>query len=144
MQKFKEYKESKKPVRFILTREDEMSSGSENMLVSFEDYSITENGGAVGDYTVELRLKEYRQIMSQVIEPTGEVSDDGVAEAVAIEQRPAKETAKEYTVKSGDTLWAIAKRELNDGSRYKEIAELNNISNPNLIYPGQVFKLPES
>lgn len=35
-----------------------------------------------------------------------------------------------------------SQKELGDGTRYKEIAKLNNISNPNKIYPGQVFRLP--
>lgn len=42
----------------------------------------------------------------------------------------------EYTVKSGDTLSAIAKRY---GTTYQKIAKDNGIKNPNLIYPGQVF-----
>ena len=44
-----------------------------------------------------------------------------------------------YTVRKGDTLWGIAKRYLGNGALYPKIAAWNNISNPNLIYPGQVF-----
>ena len=44
-----------------------------------------------------------------------------------------------YTVQRGDTLWAIARRY---GTTAEEIAEINNISNPNLIYPGQQLKIP--
>lgn len=51
-------------------------------------------------------------------------------------------SVRTYTVKSGDTLSAIALRLLGSASRYPEIADLNDISNPNLIYPGQVFKIP--
>ena len=39
-----------------------------------------------------------------------------------------------YTVKSGDTLSSIAKRY---NTTYQKIANDNNISNPNLIYPNQ-------
>ena len=39
-----------------------------------------------------------------------------------------------YTVKSGDTLWAIAQRY---GTTYQEIARLSGIPDPNKIYPGQ-------
>lgn len=49
--------------------------------------------------------------------------------------------ASTYTVKSGDTLSGIALRFLGDASKYKELAAINNISNPNLIYVGQVIKL---
>lgn len=39
-----------------------------------------------------------------------------------------------YTVKSGDTLWAIAQRY---GTTYQEIARLSGIADPNKIWPGQ-------
>ena len=44
-----------------------------------------------------------------------------------------------YTVKLGDTLWKIA---MKYNTTYREIAIKNNISNPNLIYPGQTFIIP--
>ena len=44
-----------------------------------------------------------------------------------------------YTVRRGDTLWAIARR---FGTTVGRLASLNDISNPNLIYPGQVLRLP--
>jgi len=48
------------------------------------------------------------------------------------------------TVKTGDSLSAIAKRELGDASRWREIYELNKgqINNPDLIFPGQQLKMP--
>ena len=49
-----------------------------------------------------------------------------------------------YTVKSGDTLSKIAKAHLGDANAYMRIFELNKdqLSDPNLIKPGQVLKLP--
>ncbi len=44
-----------------------------------------------------------------------------------------------YTVKAGDTLYAIATRY---GTTVQVIAAANNISNPNLISVGQVLKIP--
>lgn len=46
-----------------------------------------------------------------------------------------------YTVRKGDTLWAIAKALLGSGTRYMEIAKKNNLKNPHLIYPGQKLKI---
>lgn len=43
-----------------------------------------------------------------------------------------------YVVKSGDTLSGIAAK---FGTTYQAIAAKNGISNPNLIYPGQVLKI---
>lgn len=46
-----------------------------------------------------------------------------------------------YTVKSGDSLWAIAAKQLGDGSRYNEIKTMNGLTS-NTIYAGDVLKLP--
>ncbi len=51
-------------------------------------------------------------------------------------------SAKTYTVKAGDTLWDIAQNLLGNGSRYQEIVSLNNLHS-NIIYPGQVLKIPK-
>jgi nucleoid-associated protein YgaU len=50
-----------------------------------------------------------------------------------------------YTVKSGDTLSAIAKQFYNDASKYMKIFEANKkiLSNPDNIAPGQVLTIPE-
>ena len=47
-----------------------------------------------------------------------------------------------YTVQRGDSLWKIARTYLGTGTRYPEIMELNNLTG-DLIYPGQILKLPE-
>lgn len=47
-----------------------------------------------------------------------------------------------YTVKSGDSLWSIAAKQLGDGSRYTEIKALNNLKS-DTIHPGQVLKIPQ-
>ena len=49
-----------------------------------------------------------------------------------------------YTVKSGDTLSKIAKEYLGDASDYMKIFNANKdqLSNPDLIKPGQVLRIP--
>jgi hypothetical protein len=47
-----------------------------------------------------------------------------------------------YTVVSGDTLWAISERFYGEGSKYQVIADASGVSNPDLIYPGQVLTIP--
>jgi nucleoid-associated protein YgaU len=51
---------------------------------------------------------------------------------------------RSYTVVAGDTLSKIAKREYGDASKWHQIYEANKdtIKNPDLIYPGQTFKIP--
>jgi LysM repeat protein len=46
---------------------------------------------------------------------------------------------KTYTVKSGDTLWGIASKL---GVSATALAELNGITNANLLRVGQVLKVP--
>ena len=54
----------------------------------------------------------------------------------------APKEQRTYTVKSGDTLWGIAKKELGSGARYTEIVQLNGLKT-STIYSGQKLKLPE-
>lgn len=49
---------------------------------------------------------------------------------------PSKLTT--YTVQAGDTLSGIASKY---GTTYQELARINNIANPNVIYPGQIIKI---
>jgi nucleoid-associated protein YgaU len=57
---------------------------------------------------------------------------------------PAAPQSRTYTVKSGDTLSRIAKEHLGDAGEYMKIFNLNKdqLSNPDLIKPGQVLRLP--
>lgn len=52
--------------------------------------------------------------------------------------------SRTYTVKKGDSLWAIAKKYYGDGSKWPRIFDANRskIKNPNLIYPGQKLSIP--
>jgi len=51
---------------------------------------------------------------------------------------------KTYVVVAGDSLSKIAKREYGDANKWPKIHEANKdiISNPDLIHPGQVLKIP--
>ena len=49
------------------------------------------------------------------------------------------------TVQAGNTLWAISRETYGEGMLYVRVFEANaeRIRNPDLIYPGQVFTLPD-
>jgi outer membrane protein OmpA-like peptidoglycan-associated protein len=53
-------------------------------------------------------------------------------------------STKDYVIKSGDTLWAIAAREYGDGKQWKRIYEFNKdvISNPNRPRKGTRIQIP--
>ena len=65
-----------------------------------------------------------------------ETTPGGSTEAAPVERT--------YTIRKGDSLWSIARRLLGDGARCGEIAKINNITNANRIYPGQLLRIPEA
>lgn len=148
-------KTSNKPFQFSVSRV--LPSGNHLFKTIFtatiEDYTITEDADKYGsDVGVSIKLKEYKEYGTQKLNVTQKsTSSDGSGEAnktnsktiatIEKNRRSDKTVAKTHTVKNGETLWAICKKELNDGAKYREIAKINNISNPNLIKIGQVIKL---
>ncbi|WP_170399961.1 LysM peptidoglycan-binding domain-containing protein [Ruegeria arenilitoris] len=52
---------------------------------------------------------------------------------------------RSVTVQEGDTLWAISRERFGDGVLYVRLFEANrdSIRDPDLIYPGQIFTIPE-
>lgn len=148
LNKFESLKTRKKPFQFICSRTS--PSGKlffdTNIKVSLEDYKIEENASDGQDLRVTIALKQYKDYGTKLVNITVKQTASTTTKATVKPSRPA-ETApalKTYTVKSGDTLWGIAKKCLGNGSRYTEIYNLNKnkIKNPNLIYPGQVLTLP--
>eukprot|EP00461_Guttulinopsis_vulgaris_P000169 UN00169 len=91
--------------------------------------------------TIVAMPTEYRdeqQYQYSMIQDNGEVydydydyEDDDYGTALALE-------ASTYTVKSGDTLSAIAAR---FGCTVAQLVQINNIKDPNMIYVGQVITL---
>ncbi len=52
---------------------------------------------------------------------------------------PASTNASEYYVaRPGDTLWSIAQR---NNTTVDILSDMNGLGNPNIIYPGQIFKV---
>jgi nucleoid-associated protein YgaU len=74
----------------------------------------------------------------------------GVAEVdtseLEIKQPSAQSTM--YTVKKGDTLWAIAEKHYGKGkgAKYTEIVKANSppVKDPDLIQPGWVLRIPDA
>lgn len=59
---------------------------------------------------------------------------------------PASAAPVTVTVQPGFTLWGIAQERYGDGVLYVQVFEANRdkIKNPDLIYPGQVFSVPDT
>lgn len=71
--------------------------------------------------------------------PTEEPLGTGGADTTIWGPRIREDT---YTVVEDDWLSKIAGRAYGDIFAYKKLAEVNNIPNPDLIFPGQVIKIP--
>ncbi len=67
------------------------------------------------------------------------------AETLQSTQNTATAPAISVTVQPGSTLWAIARETYGDGMLYVRVFEANrdSIRDPDLIYPGQVFAVPD-
>lgn len=149
---FEKLKIDKKPFQFIVTRK--MPDGKllfdTNMTVSLESYTIKEEAKQGFDLLVSFKLKQYKPFgtkIIKVIEPAKPTEPPVVnveTPRPESENSPEPKQDTEYTVKSDDCLWNIAKHFYGDGSKYTVIYEANKdkIRNPNLIYPGQVFVIP--
>lgn len=48
-----------------------------------------------------------------------------------------------YTIKEEDTLFKIAEKYYGDGSKFENIAQANNLADPNDIVAGQVLQIPK-
>ena len=141
-------KTGKGTTQFILVRRspDGKSLFDTNMTVSVEDYNITEDAKDGLDVSVDVNLKQWRSYGAQTVTVEEPAADTG-QQVVTVEKERDESTApsaKTYTVKAGDTLWAIAAKYYGNGSEYSQIynANTDKISNPNLIYAGQVLTIP--
>ena len=119
------------PIRYLVT-------DSINIECTIESFEYGEQD-ASGDVYFSLELKEYKRI---VLATTSVTSTSSTATTTsALVQRTTKVVAKTYTVKTGDTLLSIAKKQYGDSSKYTTIVSKNSIKNPNLIKVGQVLLL---
>lgn len=133
----------KQIVRLIMTD----GSVDINTLATIEDFPWREVAGAVGDIEYELSLKRYvhyapKQV--QIRTPSSQTPQVAVV-AQMMERRPqTRPQPKTHVLKRGDTLWTIAKKHLGDGSRWREIANLNGIKDSQVtrLPVGMQIKLP--
>ena len=63
-------------------------------------------------------------------------------DSIMDEASSSKITGATYEVQTGDNLWDISVRAYGDGFKWLEIAEENNLLNPDLIHKGNILVLP--
>lgn len=146
VKKINSWKEEEKPVHFIIT------GGLVNCNCTIEDFNYEEVGGDVGTYQYSIALKEYREVEARKIKVKKKKKKGKKSKKKSkklnkkVPKRAnTKAVPNTYTVKKGDCLWNISKKFYGDGAKYTKIYNANKKtigSNPNLIRPGQVLKIP--
>ncbi|MGI9350982.1 MAG: LysM peptidoglycan-binding domain-containing protein [Rhizobiaceae bacterium] len=117
---------------------DTQEESQEPPQVEAEETVQQEESGDVGLEPAETAPEPVQEEVTATAEV---VASDEVAESEPAEIR----TGAAVIIRRGDSLWRVARRNYGAGIRYTTIFEANRdqIRNPNLIYPGQVFKVPE-
>ena len=139
LSKIEGLKVNKAPFTFIVSKvlpDGDIRTGI-NMMVSLEDYTITEDVLKYGqDMGIKIKLKQYRHFGTKVLS----LSEDGLTATIG-ETRQSKQPEQYYTVKGNETVYDIAKRETGDGENYANIMSLNNLASIFDIDVGQVITL---
>lgn len=152
LEQFENLKTSCLPFQFLInrTKPNGLSLFSTNIKVSLESYTICESSENGFDVLVKVELKQYKDYGTKICTISTDSNSEESNTSISVEEvretttAPTPITTQTYTVKSGDSLWAIAKNYYGSGSKYTEIFSANSdkISNANLIYPGQVLVIP--
>ncbi|WP_099205657.1 LysM peptidoglycan-binding domain-containing protein [Scatolibacter rhodanostii] len=149
---FNKIKAERKIVPFVILRT--LDNGRQldwdtSMKVSIEDYTIEENAKEGIDFVVDLKLKQYREYGTKIV-----VIQQKKASVQNNRDTSTKPAVKSYTIKSGDTLWDIARTQLGNGTKWTAIYNANKIliddtarkrglsTGGHWIFPGTVLTIP--
>ncbi len=134
-----EVRDAEEPIIFLIIGADL----DINIRFGIDSFDYEERGREVGDIYYEITLIEWKDYSPKRIVLSSDPAKPAKAQAPRRAGSPP--VPKTYTVQKGDCLWSIAKRFYGRGSDYTKIYNANKKtigSNPNLIYPGQVFIIP--
>ena len=101
---------------------------------------------AAGVYTLRVdQIDTGGRVTSRVETPFLREEREAIAAAMADDTGSEGFAVAMQTVQPGNTLWAIARERYGEGILFLKVFEANRdrIRNPDLIYPGQVFVLPD-
>ncbi len=101
---------------------------------------------ALGMITACISFSANLGMAQNITTPAQKATAQRVAQAGVALDELASNAPDSYTVKSGDTLWAISGLYLKQPWRWPELwgMNMNDIRNPHLIYPGQLLTLDKS
>jgi len=114
----------------------------DGLVVTVEDDTVT-LAGIAQDYPT----REKAILIAGNVEGIAQVNADQLITMEQISEENVREIPEEifYSIVKGDTLWAIADKFYDDGSKYTHIVDANIevIKDADLIYPGQSIRIPE-
>ena len=99
-----------------------------------------------GVYTLRIdEVDDDGRVTSRLETPFKREEPETVARSRAVQEGAEVARVRAVTVQPGYTLWAISRRNYGEGELYVRIYEANRsrIRDPDLIYPGQVFTIPQ-
>ncbi|CUK02399.1 LysM domain/BON superfamily protein [Shimia thalassica] len=98
-----------------------------------------------GIYTLRVDQVDDAGAVTSRIETPFKREDDATVEANQQQSATQATSVRVVTVQPGSTLWAIASERYGEGLMYVRVFEANRdrIRDPDLIYPGQIFEIPE-
>lgn len=154
------YKKNKIPFRVIISRT--LPKGRvlfyTNMMVSLEDYAISDDVKNGFDNTVKVNLKQYKEYGTKTVKIATTSTKKTTQKATTKRAAGAgsKTSGKTYTIVRGDCMWNISKKFLGSGARWKEIYNANksiiestakkygraSSGNGHWIYPGTKITIP--
>lgn len=131
VEQFKSWAENKTVLRFVI------SDTLVNEQVKVESIEYGEQDGT-GDVYATIQFMGYRQLQASRTETQNTGSQRGQ------EEKRSVQSAQSYQVKSRDCIWNICRKFYGtaNGTLCSQLAAANGVKNPNLIYPGQVFRIP--
>lgn len=69
------------------------------------------------------------------------ILDQDMGDVTPVAASTIKPKHTSYTVVDGDNLWDISAKEYDTGYKWPDVASVNSIPNPDLIYPGTILQL---
>lgn len=155
----KSLKENKTPFDFIVVRATpgRVPTWDTNIKVALESFTISEDWEEGDDVLIDFQLKQYKSYGTKTatVKNNTTIEKTPSSNSTRTEKTVEQET---YTIKSGDTLYDIAKRHFGDGARWTEIYDANKTiiesaakdrgknssSNGHWIFPSTEIVLPSN
>lgn len=130
----------------VVTEGESLWSISENAYGSGYNWTDIKNANSLTSDSIEIGQKLVIPDDVSAKQPTTtNVTESKIEVTDQNETTVSQETVisgDTYTVVKGDCLWNIAVRAYGDGYKWTEIAEANNLKNPDVIHSGNQLVLP--